>query len=147
MTGSPNEGASESRTERGITVLQTLSPKWLRTSLTTWSESFVRPSYIVRTIVDSSSVGLRLDPHEVDAPQQLAESLEGVVLALDRDEHLGGRGQAVHGDQTERRRAVDEDEVEARRPSSRSPAVAAAPGSSPARARSPPRPGRAWPGR
>ena len=49
--------------------------------------------------------------HQLDVAQQLAETLEGVVLALDRDEHLVGGGQAVDGEQAERRRAVDEDEV------------------------------------
>ena len=35
MIGWPNDGASDSRTERGTTVRSTLSPKWSRTSLTT----------------------------------------------------------------------------------------------------------------
>ncbi len=41
-----------------------------------------------------------------------AEPLERVVLALHRDEHLGGGGQRVEGQQAERRRAVDDDVVE-----------------------------------
>ena len=48
---------------------------------------------------------------QLDVAQQLAQALEGVVLALDRDQHLVGRGQRVHGEQAERRRAVDEDVV------------------------------------
>src|SRR3954471_4794729 len=48
---------------------------------------------------------------QCDVPQQLAQALERVVLALDRYEDLGGRRQAVHGQQAERRGAVDEDVV------------------------------------
>ena len=48
MIGCPNDGASDSRTVRGTTVRQTLSPKWLRTSCTTWSASFVRASYMTQ---------------------------------------------------------------------------------------------------
>jgi hypothetical protein len=35
VIGSPNDGDSEIRTVRGITFLQTASPKWVRTSATT----------------------------------------------------------------------------------------------------------------
>ncbi len=48
----------------------------------------------------------------MNVASELAQSLECVVLALDRDEDLAGRGKGVHGDQSERGRAVDEDVVE-----------------------------------
>ena len=59
----------------------------------------------------TSSVGFRLLRDELDVAQELAQTLEGVVLALDRHQHLAGRGQAVDRQQAERGRAVDEHEV------------------------------------
>src|SRR5206468_2774457 len=47
ITGSPCDGASARRTERGIVVLKTRSPKCFRTSTATSAESLVRPSTIV----------------------------------------------------------------------------------------------------
>ena len=52
---------------------------------------------------------------QVHRAQQLLEPLKGVVLALDGDEHLGRRHQRVHGEQPQRRRAVDDDVVQAGR--------------------------------
>jgi len=46
--------------------------------------------------------------HLAQRPHQVGESLERVVLALHRDDHGVGRGEAVHGEHVERRRAVDE---------------------------------------
>ena len=111
MIGWPNEGASERRTVRGIMIRQTLSPKCSRTSCATWSDSFVRASYITSTMVEMSSVGIQVLGDEPDVAHQLAEALERVVLALDRDQDLGGRRHAVDGEQTERRGTVDEDVV------------------------------------
>ena len=71
----------------------------------------VRASYIVRTIPRTSSDGLRLERTSATFRSSWPEPLEGVVLALDRHDHVVGRGQAVHGQQPERRRAVDEHEV------------------------------------
>jgi hypothetical protein len=48
---------------------------------------------------------------ELDRPEQLGEPLERVVLGLHRDERLAGGGQPIHGEQSERRRAVDEHEL------------------------------------
>ena len=50
--------------------------------------------------------------HHLDVAHQLRHTLERVVLALDRDQHLGGRHERIDGQQSERRRAVDEDVVE-----------------------------------
>ncbi len=61
VIGCPNEGASESRTVRGMTIRQTFVPKWTLTSCATSSASFVLASYMVRTIVEMSSFGLRLE--------------------------------------------------------------------------------------
>ena len=62
---------------------------------------------------DAADVERRVEVrlHQRDVAQQLTETLERVVLALDRDDHVVGRGQAVDGQQPERRRAVDEGEV------------------------------------
>ena len=49
---------------------------------------------------------------EIDVPEELAEPLQGVVLALDRGDDLGGGGQAVDGDECQRWGTVDEGEVE-----------------------------------
>ena len=59
MIGCPNDGASLSRTVRGTMLWQTLSPKWSRTSCTTWSASLVRASYMTSTMALSSSRGFR----------------------------------------------------------------------------------------
>ena len=60
VIGCPNDGASDSLTDRGITDFRTLSPKCSRTSLTTCPDSFVRASYITHTMVLMSRVGFRL---------------------------------------------------------------------------------------
>ena len=111
MIGCPNDGASESRTVRGTTLRQTLSPKCSRTSLHDLVGQL--RAGVVHHQDDGADLERRVEVllHEVDVAQQLAQALEGVVLALDRDEHLGGRRQAVDGEQAERGRAVDEDEV------------------------------------
>ncbi len=50
---------------------------------------------------------------QLDRAQQLLEPLQGVVLALDGDEHLGRGHQGVQGEQAQRRRAVDDDVIQA----------------------------------
>ena len=93
MIGWPKLGASDSRTVRGTTVRITLSPKCSRTSRTTWSASFVRASYITQTIVLTVQRRVQVASDQIDVAEQLAETLQGVVLALDRDEHLRRGGQ------------------------------------------------------
>ena len=56
--------------------------------------------------------GVQVGLDHLDAAEQLGQPLEGVVLALDRDEHLASPDQRVQRQQAERRRAVDEDVVE-----------------------------------
>ena len=46
-------------------------------------------------------VGIEVVADQVDCRNQLRETLEGVVLALDRHHHLGRRDQAVHRQQAE----------------------------------------------
>src|SRR5262249_49928123 len=58
IIGFPNEGASPSRTLRGITVSYTFSPKCPRTSSATCLARFMRSSYIVSTMPSISSEGL-----------------------------------------------------------------------------------------
>ena len=53
-------------------------------------------------------LGVQVIPNEIDGGGELAEPLEGVVLALDRDQHRVGCGERVDREQAERRRAVDE---------------------------------------
>ena len=48
---------------------------------------------------------------QLDVAQELAEALEGVVLALDGDQDLPHGGEGVQGEQAEGRWAVDEDVV------------------------------------
>ena len=40
--------------------------------------------------------------------EQLGDALEGEILGLDRDYHRVGGGEGIDGDESERRRAVDE---------------------------------------
>ena len=112
MMGWPKEGASESRTVLGMMVSQASSGKCARTSLATSVERLVRESYIVSTMVDSSSSAFRLELHQLERGAQLGEALERVVLALDGHEHLLGRRERVDGDEPEGWRGVDHDEVE-----------------------------------
>ena len=56
-------------------------------------------------------VGIQVLADLVERAQQLAQALERVVLALDRDQHLAACRQRVDRQQPERRRAVDEDVV------------------------------------
>ena len=57
------------------------------------------------------SVGVHAVLNEVHGVQQLAESLERVVLALQRNQQRIGCREHVERDESERGRAVDEDEV------------------------------------
>ena len=72
-----------------------------------------RPGVIHRQ-QDRGDVQPRIEvrPDEVDIAHQLTEPLEGVVLALNRDEHLCPRHQGIDRQQTERRWTVDENVVE-----------------------------------
>ena len=56
-------------------------------------------------------VGVEVLLDQFDVAEQLRETLECVVLALDRDEHLARGDERVDRQQPERRRAVDEDVV------------------------------------
>ena len=51
-------------------------------------------------------------PHALDGIYDLADSLQGQVLGLDRDQHGVGGDQRVERDQTQRGRAIDEDMIE-----------------------------------
>ncbi len=111
MIGCPNDGASESRTVRGTTVrvdlLAEVRPDLLHDLVAQLGPGVVHHEHDGAQLERLVEVLL----HEGDVAQELAEAFEGVVLALDRDEDLGGRGEPVHGEQAERRRAVDVDEV------------------------------------
>ena len=56
--------------------------------------------------------GVEVGLDQLDVLQQLGQSLERVVLALDRDQHLVGGDERVDGEQPQARRAVDEDVVQ-----------------------------------
>ena len=103
LMGCPYEGASDSRTVRGITVRQTLSPKW-RSDLLHHLVGELRAG-VVHDADDDRHLERRVEVllHEPDVAQELAQALEGVVLALDGHEDLGRRRQAVHRQQAERR--------------------------------------------
>ena len=64
--------------------------------------------------METSSSGFRCALTSSMLFGQLAEALQRVVLALDRDQHLLAGHQRVDREQAERRRAVDEDVVERR---------------------------------
>ena len=49
--------------------------------------------------------------HHVDGVQQLSESLQRKVFALDRNEDGIRRGEGIQGQQPEGRRTIDEDEI------------------------------------
>ena len=83
-------------------------PRCRRTSAATSADRFVRPSYIVRTTPLMDELGVEVIANEIERGEQLGQSFQGVVLALQRDEHRIGGGQGVDGQQSERRRAVDE---------------------------------------
>ena len=55
--------------------------------------------------------GVQVGANQIDVADQLTQPLQRVVLALDRNEDLGGRDQRVQGQESQRRWAVHEDEV------------------------------------
>ena len=67
---------------------------------------------MVRTMALISKLRIEVSRDQIDVFEQLAEPLEGVILALNRDNYLTGGGEAVHRDQAERRRTVDDRVVE-----------------------------------
>ena len=75
----------------GCVVRSTVVAKCVRTSSATCAASRVRASYIVSSTVETCSPGLRCALTISMLLQQLADPLQGVVLALDRDEHLAAR--------------------------------------------------------
>ena len=95
---------------------QHLLAKCVRTSSATCAASRVRPSYIVSRIVETCSPGLRCALIISMFFSSWPTALQRVVLALDRDEHLGGGDEGVDGEQAEAGRAVDEDVVQPRLP-------------------------------
>ncbi len=110
MMGCPNEGASESRTVRGTTVLHAVAE--------------VRPDFlhdligelgpgVVHDKDDRGHLerGVEAFADELDVTQQLAQTLECVVLALDRDDHFAGGREPVHRQQTKGGRTIDQHEV------------------------------------
>ena len=110
--GCPKEGASDSRTLRGITTRQTRSEKCSR-DLVGHVDREPGPG-VVHGQHDGRDLErlVQVGRDQVHVAQELAQTLEGVVLALNGDEHLVRRGQAVDRDEAEGGRAVDEDEVE-----------------------------------
>src|SRR5215212_9325353 len=58
-------------------------------------------------------------PDEIARGDELREALQGVVLALSRNEDRGRRRECVDGEETERRWTVDEDVVIALDPAQR----------------------------
>src|SRR5205823_1272192 len=56
-------------------------------------------------------VAVQGSAHQLDGPEQRAEPLERVVLALQRYEHALRGHQRVDGQQPQRRRTVDEHEI------------------------------------
>ena len=108
----PCDGASLRRTLRGMTESNT----WK------WRLHFVGD--LVGEVVarvehredDALDLELRVHPvlHAIDRRHEVGEPLERVVLALERHEHAVGRGERVHREEPERRRAVDEDVLVAR---------------------------------
>ncbi len=91
MIGCPKEGASDSRRCGARRCRHTRSPKCSRTSSTTCSASLC-PG-VVHGQDDGAhlELGVEVGLHQPDVAQQLAQPLQGVVLALDRHDDLSGR--------------------------------------------------------
>ena len=107
----------------------------------------VRPSTIVRRTPPMREARVEPHPDQLDRLHELREALERVVLRLHRHEHAVGRGERVHGERPERRRAVEEDEVVLVAARRERLARGSARRRRGARARRPRRRGRASPGR
>ena len=71
----------------------------------------VRASYIVSSDAVDLEARVEALADASNRVHQLAQALQGVVLGLDRDQHPVRGGQRVHGQQAERRRAIDQDPV------------------------------------
>ena len=108
MIGWPNEGASESRTVRGTTVRQHLVAEVLANLLDDLIGQL--GAGVVHDAHDRRHLERRVEiaPDQIDVAQQLAETLERVVLALNRNEDFVGGVEAIDGEQAERRGTVDQ---------------------------------------
>ncbi len=56
-------------------------------------------------------IGVQVLLDQLDGVHQRRQPFQRIVLRLDRDQHRVGRGQGVHGQKPQRRRAVDEDVI------------------------------------
>ena len=76
-------------------VLYVRAPKCDRTWATTSDASVVRPSNIVRDDTFDFQLRVQVLLDQLDVSHQLAHPLEGVVLALDRNDHLSRCREAI----------------------------------------------------
>ena len=112
ITDCPKPGASEIFTDRGIEVVSTLAPKCFADLVGDLvGELGPRRRTSSAGSWRRSRSGFRCSLIRSMLLQQLAEALQRVVLALDRDQHLVDRRHRVDREQAERRRAVDQDVV------------------------------------
>ena len=101
VMGCPNDGASEIRTVRGITILHTRAPKWAshlgRHLVCKLGPGVVHGQHDRRDFERLVEVAL----NQLDVAEQLAQTLQCVVLALDRDEDLACRRKSVDSYETQ----------------------------------------------
>ena len=111
MAGRPCEGASESLTLRGIMVLKTFFLKVFGHL----ANDFLRKprSCIEHGEQDPADFQVWVDAllHEADGLDDEREPLEREIFALQGNDDLGGRREAIQRKHTERRRTIDEDEI------------------------------------
>ena len=119
----PCDGASETRTLRGITVSYTFSPKWPRTSAATRSHRLLRRSYIVSSTPVQREARVERLLHALDRADQLRQPFERIEFALQRHQHAVGGDQRVDRQQVQGRRAVDQ-HLDRSRPSGCAPPCA-----------------------
>ena len=127
-----------------MTESNTLSPKRSCSWRSASRECTSRMSAMLRTTPEPVEVRVERLLRELHDLQRLLHALEREVLRLGRDQRMVGGHQRVHGEQPERRRAVDQDQVVAalQRPATRGAASARGPSCRPGPAR--PRPGPGW---
>ena len=104
-------GASAKRRPSGIGGSSTARPKRVRTSSST-SRAAVRAVEHGRDHAAHLQLRIGELAHVGDRLEQLRDAAMAERLALERNEHLVGRGQAVDREHAERRRAVDQHGVE-----------------------------------
>ena len=94
-------------------LVAVLTPARWRRRISAWvvGGAFVGAFVAAALLYDRSPQAQEVIANQIDGGDQLRQSFEGVVLALDGDDDRVSRRERVHGEESERRRTVNQDVV------------------------------------